>query len=152
MIDKDSYTIFRIESTANDPAANRRCSLRSFSFTGLNKASTPFLSPKENLLQFRCHVILASLKLLVPLKPLCIYIHTISVAMPQPPGTRTTHHCPGAKISVYIKMGPCYVVNKCCRTHQKQCQDPLCKGWIYLKRDFCIKCENRVRVSLDFHF
>ena len=81
------------------------------------------------------------------------YIHiycfsSLGDTMPQPPGTGTTHHCPGAKVKVYVKMGPCAVVRGCCRTHQLQCQEPLRKGWIYMNRDNCIKCEARAEVSI----
>ena len=57
------------------------------------------------------------------------------------------HHCPGAKVKPYVKMGPCYIANGCCRTHQIQCRAPECKGWIYMNRDRCIKCEQRAKVS-----
>lgn len=80
-----------------------------------------------------------------------LYIYRFSSlgdTKPQPPGTGTTHHCPGAKVNVYVKMGTCAVVQGCCRTHQLQCQDPLCKGWIYMHRDNCVKCEARAEVSI----
>ena len=76
-------------------------------------------------------------------------LNSTSDAMPQPPGTRTTHHCPGAKVKMYIKLGACRVDRGCCRTHQLRCQEPECKGWIYLKHDRCIKCEHRAKVSPD---
>ena len=69
--------------------------------------------------------------------------------MPQPPGTGTTHHCPGAKLGNYLKLGACKVRNGCCRTHQKQCRQPLCKGWIHLNMEPCPKCVHRVEVSFD---
>ena len=78
-----------------------------------------------------------------------IYIYRFSTPsdiMPQLPGTGTTHHSLGVKVKPYVKMGPCYIVHGCCRT-KIQCRVPESKGWIYMNRDRCIKCEQRAEVS-----
>ena len=62
-------------------------------------------------------------------------------------GGGTKHHCPGAKISYYIKMGPCRADRwkTMCTTHQIHCPTPKC-NWIHLNREPCTRC-SKVRVS-----
>lgn len=66
----------------------------------------------------------------------------------------TAHHCPGAKISRYVKMGPCKVGrDSYCLTHQTQCPELKCRkqNWAYLIYDECQICGQRRDVSI-IHF
>ena len=70
------------------------------------------------------------------------------------PGTTATvgtqHHCPGEKISRYIKEGPCRKNNlNYCKTHQIRCPDPQCQkeNFAFLEYEPCVKCAQRAYVS-----
>ncbi|MCJ1455058.1 hypothetical protein MMC28_005412 [Mycoblastus sanguinarius] len=58
--------------------------------------------------------------------------------------TGTTHHCPGAKASEYVKMGNCAGKAQYgyCTTHQVPCEVPDCK-WNRLKHEECRGCKQR---------
>lgn len=150
-----SFICCRIQPTANDSSRERHMFSRSFFFdllSSLNKATILFPSSKSSTIMGSVPCLLPLSNLSFPPNSSYLLIYTISNpsdTMPQPPGTGTTHHCPGKKISVYAKMGKCYVVNGCCRKHQVVCQNPLCEGWIHLNREPCIICEGRAEVS--FH-
>ena len=67
-------------------------------------------------------------------------------------GTKgTQHHCPGAKISRYVKEDPCKQAkgNDYCITHQIKCPHPDCqkKNWSHLKYEGCGDCRKREEVS-----
>ena len=70
------------------------------------------------------------------------------------PGTTagTVHHCPGRKISSYVKLGACRgkKENGYCLTHQIPCLAPECKEkhWARLKNEPCTLCEQRRKVNL----
>ncbi|KAL2042053.1 hypothetical protein N7G274_005241 [Stereocaulon virgatum] len=62
----------------------------------------------------------------------------------------TTHHCPGRKISKYIKMGRCDKQGKMCATHQIYCRkNPNCiKELVFhLSGEPCPKCETRKEIA-----
>ena len=64
----------------------------------------------------------------------------------------TVHHCPGRKISSYVKLSACRgeKENGYCLTHQIPCPAPDCreKHWARLKNEPCTFCEQRRKVSL----
>ena len=70
------------------------------------------------------------------------------------PGTTagTVHHCPGRKISSYVKLGSCRGKKEhgYCLTHQIPCLAPDCreKHWARLKNEPCTLCEQRRKVRL----
>ena len=70
------------------------------------------------------------------------------------PGTTagTVHHCPGRKISSYVKLGACRGKKEhgYCLTHQIPCLAPDCreKHWARLKNEPCTLCEQRRKVKL----
>ncbi|MCJ1454380.1 hypothetical protein MMC28_004733 [Mycoblastus sanguinarius] len=61
--------------------------------------------------------------------------------MPHGPGPQsgTVHHCPGAKLHAYQKMGNCRVppTIKYCAIHQVFCPG---HNWIHLNQKPCMKC------------
>lgn len=59
----------------------------------------------------------------------------------------TPHHCPGAKISKYVKMGNCSYDKKrgYCTRHQVPCEDPEC-NWSRPSQEPCGGCIQRGKV------